>query len=608
MVVGPNMQLCICPRTESIYFPGLAEQLTWSFSVLSVLVLLLWLGKVVVSTSRRGAQLFPSLRAIASAARAALRWNDSPLSSELEVKVQDLFRARSLERIKTMVDYAAMGFPPLIAAIALQEGIGRLLTDDASAIVPSSATNLYGLTAAILLMYLSWWKQNLGLLTAICGIAPLFMGFLVLLPLNGSDHGYIQGAELAHLVQLLISQFIPDMRVFVPLNLISVCLQLAMITATPVLAANSQIMLSCVISFFFNLFVSLSVRSVLMREAYAVVNEDKAMKSEATVQGLLSVMCDAVVSLKPDMSFREPSPKFASLLMCATDFGGNMNFVKYVCERDVSRFMEFINTSASTARSVHLNLVDCMGTRVPVQVFHTCMLDWLGQPNHLLGLVEDNEPCNGFAKARASFPELETESGGPPRLQGGDETESSVSTGSEDAGSQTPSRDSTLTPRNCARREGPTLSWGGTGPAHFTIRTSLDWHFVSESDTSKTFFNFSQEPSSVTFFSRFRSPANLIRWFEMIHVEAMRGNPLDRYTFGRVGFMDRNSGLEYSAILSADIKKYPMPQSSDSSLDLGLQSVLLEVHLRPPSEAGADRRRRHRRSRAHAAALLRLSE
>merc|ERR1719310_1603338 len=107
-------------------------------------------------------------------------------------------------------------------------------------------------------------------------------------------------------------------------------------------------------------------------------------------QSLLSALCDAVVTLGPDLSVAHPAPKLNSLLLRNTRSMEGQSFLDLMTPDERERFQNFVNSISSSAanmdqdwhnfgaepaQAITLHLLDGLHNRVPVQIFHTCLSD-----------------------------------------------------------------------------------------------------------------------------------------------------------------------------------------------------------------------------------------
>eukprot|EP00448_Togula_jolla_P015197 CAMPEP_0170570646 /NCGR_PEP_ID=MMETSP0224-20130122/1227_1 /TAXON_ID=285029 /ORGANISM="Togula jolla, Strain CCCM 725" /LENGTH=383 /DNA_ID=CAMNT_0010892949 /DNA_START=104 /DNA_END=1252 /DNA_ORIENTATION=+ len=126
---------------------------------------------------------------------------------------------------------------------------------------------------------------------------------------------------------------------------------------------------------------------------------------------LLSVLCDVVIRLGPDLKLREAAPKLCALLLTTSSqfCSAGSDFVAHIVKDDKQRFLDFISASelevsmldgekgpassrqARPAAALHLKLQDTMGSAFPVEIFHVYFPTPDEQPGHLIGLRETGD-------------------------------------------------------------------------------------------------------------------------------------------------------------------------------------------------------------------------
>jgi len=131
--------------------------------------------------------------------------------------------------------------------------------------------------------------------------------------------------------------------------------------------------------------------SIIRRETMNILEASLASRSERTAQELLSLVCDAVITLNGSLSLETPSPALAALLFNRSPghFCG-VGFTELICCADRHRFRSFIGDFARP-QCMHLHLTDADGGMVAVQLFHTRLEGLLGQTSHVIGIREESE-------------------------------------------------------------------------------------------------------------------------------------------------------------------------------------------------------------------------
>lgn len=123
-------------------------------------------------------------------------------------------------------------------------------------------------------------------------------------------------------------------------------------------------------------------------------------QAEVTVRRLLSALCDAVVTLGPDLRMSAPAPKLANLLGCSSRALQGTLFPDFMAETDQDRFRDFLDRvpdndesgiDPEPAQALNVHLREGMGgTAVQVQLFYSHFHDLNAQVVHLIGICEDS--------------------------------------------------------------------------------------------------------------------------------------------------------------------------------------------------------------------------
>ncbi|CAE8703066.1 unnamed protein product [Polarella glacialis] len=146
--------------------------------------------------------------------------------------------------------------------------------------------------------------------------------------------------------------------------------------------------------------------------------------SEANERRLLSALCDAVVTLGPNLHILERAPKLANLLGQLQDFKDagrspsleGSNFLDFMVDTDKSRFLRFVDRSAldwqaepcsepALAEALNLQLTSGgRGVSHQVQLFHSRFLDPDGKVSHLIGIIVEawDQPASSDAASLTS--------------------------------------------------------------------------------------------------------------------------------------------------------------------------------------------------------------
>lgn len=503
-------------------------------------------------------------------------------ATKVNEKARELFQKRRLQRFSTFVSIAWIWVVPvLLFFVAL--GIQTVSTIDAAGDLYSNVLSFsIALLTAVFLMALGNFKRvppilieaSYATIYTLVAIPPAFAAT----PLSFNFY-----TSISVLTQMFLSQVYPGRRMALVLNALCLGWRMGTLSATPALlemsVTNSMV---AVMTFVYNMAISFSVVSTMEAEAVALVGEREATSSSKCLQSLLSVMCDAVVLVRPDLSLWEPSQALATMLLRSPGLtldSENQSFTRFLAPADVERFANFVRANSeevNTARAIHVHLVDSMSAKVPVQVFHTCTRDpWDESEKHLLCVVEDVE--------RAEHRGIEMPTNLRPSPLPPHRAESAMSDSLPSASSDV----------------GGLSYWSPTdadgAEARVTIRTSLKVEVLRESETSRIYFGFGEELSEA-FVTRFRRSRFLQRWLEFNHVMAACGKVThDRLSYGKVGFLNVRTGVEYKGKLRALVTRAPVGQSAREEetplrtygnwadiLDQDQEFVEMELRFRPP--------------------------
>lgn len=433
----------------------------------------------------------------------------------------------------------------MIALVAVLANIPRTRNKPELIQDIGSAVSFLGILAAASFLALRKMQRCMAMLSLDIVFSLLSVG-VTLIPLVAvSDKSYNWSMELAHLSQLFISHLFAEPWQFIPLYCLTAIWELSVIFTTPALQLDANLYLvNLGVTFAFKTALSFSQKSHLLQEARAAVRERDASRTEAILSDLLSMMCDAVVSLSSDLCFRRESDRFSAWVFNGQKSLLGESFTRFLAEDDTPRFEEFIRNSKEegAARSLHVHIIDCSGLRMPVQLFHARIVDDNDEEIHQFGLRDDSL----LERARRSH------------------------TADTGAGVDVHQVTQADLPPGLA----------------FTIRTKLDWTVEQESPASQAALRFKEEPSVDRFLSRFRQPQLLLRWLEFLHVTAACGNTSHgRMNFGKAFFVD-SAGVELQAEIRARV--LAAPESLDAAEDPErfdfepkIQFVDLELRLLP---------------------------
>mmetsp|Transcript_32952 Transcript_32952/g.90900 ORF Transcript_32952/g.90900 Transcript_32952/m.90900 type:complete len:609 (-) Transcript_32952:9-1835(-) len=123
----------------------------------------------------------------------------------------------------------------------------------------------------------------------------------------------------------------------------------------------------------------------------ATLEAKASATGETTLKSLLSVLCDAVVHLGPDLRTLTPSPQLAALLLRQDPNTISFCFTDLIDEADRRRFKEQVQEAAKIGRPTQSLSVHMLGgnqTRVAIRLFFACFADINDRWNYMVGLQE----------------------------------------------------------------------------------------------------------------------------------------------------------------------------------------------------------------------------
>jgi len=141
------------------------------------------------------------------------------------------------------------------------------------------------------------------------------------------------------------------------------------------------------LSVFIALIGSIISHGTLLSEARAIVASMTAESSEAVVQDLLGMMCDAVVLVDVELNVVPPSRALDVLLLRRPPTNSTVHFPSLFQEQERDRIVQFF--ASGDGQSMHTNLQDEGGVVLGVQLFCKRFEDVLGRLRHVIGIVEE---------------------------------------------------------------------------------------------------------------------------------------------------------------------------------------------------------------------------
>lgn len=148
-------------------------------------------------------------------------------------------------------------------------------------------------------------------------------------------------------------------------------------------------------------------------------------RAEVTARRLLSALCDAVVTLGPDLRISAHAPKLANLLLegHSTQALKDAHFLDFMAGTDQDRFRDFMSRAPDPgeegldlfdlepAQALNVHLQNSSGSAVHVQLFHSHFYDLNGQVSHLIGICEAGVPGGARVDSRG---EVSSRGDAPP--------------------------------------------------------------------------------------------------------------------------------------------------------------------------------------------------
>ena len=161
---------------------------------------------------------------------------------------------------------------------------------------------------------------------------------------------------------------------------------------------------------FYCVLFSLTVEVFTRSQARAQLTARSSSQSERNVHDLLNIICDAVVFLDAALTVAVPSPKLDGLLLRRTDPRElcGTPFAKYMDDSDVHRFQKLTQVENGGGQSLHVDMRDQGGARLPVQLFHLAFDDLFEQKHHIVGVREEVDSQRELPLGDTSAPLMST--------------------------------------------------------------------------------------------------------------------------------------------------------------------------------------------------------
>ena len=160
------------------------------------------------------------------------------------------------------------------------------------------------------------------------------------------------------------------------------------------------------ISAIFPVFCAVLSQQLMQHEARAIVAAKTSASSEAAVQDLLGIMCDAVVVLDEHLVIACPCPRLDALLLRRVPVNGGA-FPSLFHLTDQDRVGQFLARCDDVAQSLHAHLRDVHGSRLGVQLFHKRFEDVFGKSRHVIGVVEQPDDAHPAQPSTQDDPEAQ---------------------------------------------------------------------------------------------------------------------------------------------------------------------------------------------------------
>lgn len=240
-------------------------------------------------------------------------------------------------------------------------------------------------------------------------------------------------------------------------------------------------------------------------------------------------------------------------------WGPGTSFLKYLAEDDQPRFQQLLGSSTG-AGTFHVHLVDALGRKVPVQVFHTTWTDPDDNDNFLLGVQEEKEVDAFPVSPDIAIPRIQDAMAAEPRVTDDDAASSSSSNSS----------------RSRSRSEFSSHSAWGKEPVYCLIKAETKLSLIHQSDQCRAIFVFDKEQDLLSYIHE-PSPNAVMSWLQRIHLSKgkKRKSKSSVEPFGNV-VLRNAAGVEYKVHLAAEF--------ADDGEDTAYV-LELELKLTPPAWA-----------------------
>lgn len=378
---------------------------------------------------------------------------------------------------------------------------------------------------ALVFFFFSFFPSQLTLRSVTVVLALCFIAIGVH-PCTASNSETFYYVSLdGYMFQIVIAQMLGDVRPLVVPLLVMAAVQTYTMASTPLWSrptATGSFPLNTVLAGIgFILITALPTQFSLREQARQEVLQAEVSKGEATAKSLLSSMCDAVIKLKSDLTLSNPSAALEALLLRTSTFtrGACWYFPSCVLQGEVARVEDFLNHNDGEARSFHTTLVDALGTKVAVQLFHAPMTEMDRTMSHLLGILEDSK--DGFQQYRAAHVAHQKglEDGeAATAAYGAVVEEEKVSMADTSSNSSSSAGSASATSHRY--QDSGISNWAGEGIGKISVDVSLSLNVqvCSESEHSRLLFGFGD--GQAAFLSRFDDRQRVLGWLEALFCDS----------------------------------------------------------------------------------------
>lgn len=512
-----------------------------------------------------------------------------PKDKVFEGKVDEVLCRRRLERVRLIINNSNLIGAPILGALILgAKGNPALF-------VRFLAGEITIVTLAF--FFFSFFPSQLTLrrVSVLLALCFTVIGVHPCTAPNSTTYYFVSFGGYAF--QILFAQMLGDLRPLMLPILVVAAAHTYTVASTALFTqptASGTFSLGTVMAgVAFMLITALPTQLSLREQARQEVLQGEAAKGEATAKSLLSAMCDAVIKLKSDLTLSNPSPPLEALLLRTSTFtrGACWYFPSCVLEGEIARVKDFLNHNNGEARSFHTTLVDALGTKVPVQLFHSPMTEMDGTMSHLLGILEDSK--EGFQQHRSVA--------AAPGPEDGAARATFKSTTSEEEKMQraeTASLHSAGSAASSRFQEISISSWAGTGSGPFTVdlALSLKAQVWSESEHSRLLFGFG-DAGQDSFLSRFAENDLFLEWLDSLFCEGRKTDKLfegiestNPVNLGNVKvFNPRNASYYHAEIVATCLESRPRAGKDQVSERL-VRLQLKEIRIRKENDNKAVQR------------------